>query len=306
MIHIACNIDANFTRHCAVTLVSLFHNNRESRFCVHIVTDYLPQGDRDILTDLAARTGNEVHFYVPESDLLQGFSIRAAEGRISMAAYYRCMLSSILPSTLEKVLYMDCDIIVETSIAELWNTDITEYAVACVEDIGSNEAERYQRLCYDSKYKYFNSGVLLINLNYWRQHQVDRQCITYFHTYPERIRFNDQDLLNAVLYQHTLYIPLKWNMQDGFYRYGMDRKAPNPEAYRQELLHPAILHYTNKKPWHYDSMHPLRGEYFTYLDMTPWKGGRPLSSFTARLKRGFKMIPYLTGLRHPKYISLYE
>ena len=54
MIHIACNIDANFTQHCAVTLVSLFENNKTADICVHIVAPGLPEKDQNILKSLAA------------------------------------------------------------------------------------------------------------------------------------------------------------------------------------------------------------------------------------------------------------
>jgi lipopolysaccharide biosynthesis glycosyltransferase len=305
MIHIACNIDTNFVRHCAVTLVSLFENNRAERFCVHIVTDHLSPSDRDTLSTLAARYDNEVCFYTPPADLLADFSIKAFSKRISMATYYRCMFSVILPADVSKVLYLDCDIIVMAHISEFWDTDITEHSAACVQDIGYDESERYDVLQYDPAYSYFNAGVLLINLDYWRAHRIDQRCIDYFHAYPERIRFNDQDLLNAVLHTSKPFVPLKWNMQDGYSRYGMDTKAADPEAYRTALLHPAILHYTNKKPWNYDSMHPLRGEYFKYLDMTPWKGERPLSSPLVRIKRWAKLLPYRLGIRQPKYLNLH-
>lgn len=97
MIHIACNIDANFIQHCAVTLVSLFENNKRADICVHIVAPYLSEADQAILRNLAAPYGNEVCFYYPPKELLQCFSIKKFGKRISMATYYRCMFSSILP-----------------------------------------------------------------------------------------------------------------------------------------------------------------------------------------------------------------
>lgn len=271
---------------------------------MHIVAPYLSEADQAILRNLAAPYGNEVCFYYPPKDLLQCFSIKKFGKRISMATYYRCMFSSILPESLEKVLYLDCDIVILGDISEFWNTDLSGCGAACVEDIGKDEDERYERLHYDKSCSYFNAGVLLINLDYWRKHKVDVQCVRYFETYPERIQFNDQDLLNVVLYKDKVFVPLKWNMQDGFYRYGIDKRVADWQAFREELLHPVILHYTNKKPWNYDSMHPLRNEYYKYLDMTPWKGKRPLSSVKERLKRYIKCVPYLLGLRKPKYVNL--
>ena len=221
-----------------------------------------------------------------------------------MATYYRCMFSAILPEEVDKVLYLDCDIVILGDISEYWNTDMSNYSVACVEDIGSNEDERYDILKYDKSFSYFNAGVLLINLRYWREHKIDEQCEQYFLRYPERIRFNDQDLLNAVLHESKLFVPLKWNMQDGFYRYGADKGVKDKKQLHQQLLHSVILHYTNKKPWNYDSMHPLKGEYFKYLDMTPWKGKRPLSTFKARLSWWLKLLPYAMRFRKPKYMKL--
>lgn len=304
MIHIACNIDHQFIQHCAVTLVSLFINNPGQVFCVHIVAGSLPQEDQDLLTKLAASYGHTVRFYFPPADLLKNYSIKKFGQRISMATYYRCMFPSILPETVDKVLYLDCDIVIRGDISAFWNTDLEGYGVACIEDIGSQEKERYELLHYDPADSYFNAGVLLINLRYWRETHVDRQCETYFLTYPERIRFNDQDLLNVVLHAHKKFVSLTWNMQDGFYRTGIRERVNDWKAFREELLNPVILHYTNKKPWNYDSMHPLRAEYFVYLDKTPWKGWRPSHSVKTRIKRFFKLLPYALKWRKPKYINL--
>lgn len=304
MIHIACNIDSNFTQHCAVTLVSLFENNKSTEICVHIVAPDLPEKDQKILKTLGTAYGNEVCFYFPPSELLENFSIKKFGKRISMATYYRCMFSAILPQTLDKVLYLDCDIVILGDISEFWNTDLANYAVGCVEDIGFDDMERYATLNYEPKYSYFNAGVLLINLKYWREHKIDEECVRYFLSYPERIRYNDQDLLNALLHEHKIFVPLKWNMQDAYYRYDMDKKITDWPAFKLELLHPVILHYTNKKPWNYDSMHPLRNEYYKYLDMTPWRGKHPLSSIKNRFLRFAKLLPYAFRLRKPKYMKL--
>lgn len=82
------------------------------------------------------------------------------------------------------------------------------------------------------------------------------------------------------------------------------QKVADWNNFREELLHPVILHYTNKKPWNYDSMHPLRSEYYKYLDMTPWQGQRPLSSLKKRVQWCMKRLPYAFRFRKPKYMLL--
>ncbi len=330
MIHIACNIDRKYVPHCAVTLVSLFENNPKEAFTVHVVAQDLAANDRDILTALSGKYGNEVRYYVPDARMLEGFTIRATHNRLSLTTYYRCFLSVLLPEDIDRVLYLDCDTVVLGDITPLWRTPLDDHTgVAAVEDTGCKDLRRYEILQYPAEDSYFNSGVLLVNLAYWREHRIAQACTDYYRAYPERIIFNDQDLLNSVLHQHKTLVGLQWNVQDGFYR---NRPAISPEtrrkpegggkpacalpghdphgaqtmaqAHAEALKRPVILHYTNRKPWSYDSQHPLRDAYFHYLDLTPWKGERPWHSAKNRLKRFFRLLPYYIGIRKAKYIRL--
>lgn len=304
MIHVACNIDSNYVKYCAVTLVSLFENNREESFHVHIVAGGLSAGEQKVLSDLAAGYHNLVSFYAPDEKLLEGFAIRKFSKRISMATYYRCILSDLLPETIDRVLYLDCDIVVLGSILPFWNTPLDGVGVAAVEDIGCGESGRYEVLQYPSKDSYFNAGVLLVNLAYWRKHDMAKACVDYYHKYPERILFNDQDLLNSILHKDKKLVDLRWNVQDGFYRNPKVMSAGWKQRYAEALKHPVILHYTNRKPWDYDSQHPLRKEYFRYLEMTPWKGDIALNNPVNRVKRFFRLLPFYIGLRRAKYVRM--
>lgn len=303
-IHIACNIDSNYVKHCAVTLVSLFENNKDENFYVHILAGDLSTEEQHLLKDLGQRYGNQISFYTPDPKLLEGFTIRKFSKRISMATYYRCILSEIIPSDIHRLLYIDCDIVILGSIRPFWETQLEGIGVAAVEDIGCREPQRYEILQYPMKDSYFNAGVLLVNLDYWREHDVAHACIEYFHTYPERILFNDQDLLNSILHKDKVLVDLKWNVQDGFYRTPKYMDNAWKGKYAEVLKHPVILHYTNRKPWDYDSQHPLRQEYIKYLDMTPWKGWRPLRQPYDRVKRFFRLLPFYLKLRKAKYVNL--
>ncbi|MBQ8501933.1 MAG: glycosyltransferase family 8 protein [Bacteroides sp.] len=304
MIHVAFNIDSNYVCHCAVTMVSLFENNRDEHIAIHILARGLSQAEEKTLVDLATRYGNEVRFYEPDMKLLEGFTIRKFSKRISMATYYRCILSEVLPKDIDRLIYLDCDIVILGSIRPFWETPLDGLGVAAVEDVGCREAERYEVLKYPAEDSYFNAGVLLVNLAYWREHNVPQACIDYYHTYPERILFNDQCLLNSIFHKNKVLIDLRWNVQDGFYRNPKQLTEAWREKYSDALLHPFILHYTNRKPWEYDSQHPLRQEYFRYLDLTPWKGQRVLNNSLNRLKRFFRLLPFYIGLRRAKYIDL--
>ncbi len=299
MYHIAVNIDSKFVRHLVVMLISLFENNPSSHFIVHIVADKLGREDQDRLRRFIESNGQSVRFYFPPAAMLDGFSIQKFGKRISMATYYRCMLSSILPVDVERILYLDCDILVLADISSFYNLPFTaEDACACVKDIGFEETSRYERLHYPKTDFYFNAGVMLLNLKWWREYHVDEACMAYYRSYPDRILFNDQDLLNAVLHGHVKYVSECWNVQDGFYR----RCSPVTVDI-SVLRHPGILHFTNRKPWNYDSTHPLRKLYFKYLSKTPWRAETHLN-FNFLFKRFFRLLPYRLGMRPPKYIKL--
>lgn len=304
MIHVAFNIDSNYVRHCAVTMVSLFENNKEETITVHILANDLNERNKKILIGLAENYENKVCFYTPDAELLKGLTIRKFSKRISMATYYRCILAEILPNDIDRLLYLDCDIVILGSIKSYWLTPLDGIGVAAVEDIGCKEEGRYEILKYPMEDSYFNAGVLMINLKYWREHHVGSACIEYYHKYPERILFNDQDLLNSILHKDKVLVNLYWNVQDGFYRNPKQMNQEWIEKFGEVLKNPIILHYTNRKPWDYDSQHPLRNEYFKYLDMTPWKGFRPDLSLLNRIKRFFRLLPFYLHIRKPKYIKL--
>lgn len=94
---------------------------------------------------------------------------------------------------------MDGDIIVRNNLNELWNTDIKDYAIGAVPDQSEGLIVFYNRLKYPPRLGYFNSGVLLINLKYWRDNNLTEQFNKFLQTYPERVVFHDQDILKYTL-----------------------------------------------------------------------------------------------------------
>ena len=155
--------------------------------------------------------------------------------------------------------------------------------------------------------RYFNSGVLLVNLDYWREEGLMSKALDYISKNGSKLVFYDQDVLNALLHDCKLFLPFRYNVQDGFLRRKRRIRPESIAALDQELLHPVIIHYTGgKKPWQYKSQHPYKGLYFHYLDLTPWKGERPVVPFSYKLKRVFDQLLYFMRLARPKYRKCIE
>ncbi|MDO4930824.1 MAG: glycosyltransferase family 8 protein [Bacteroidales bacterium] len=305
MIHIAFNIDHNYVRFCAVTMVSVLENNKGHDFTFHILNEDLAADDKRVLADLAARYGAACCFYAIAPEKLKGLSISKFQNRISMATYYRCFLSDLLPSSLDRVLYLDCDLLVEQPLDALWATNLEDKAAAVVEDIGYDDLRRYETLCYPPEKSYFNAGVMLVNLDYWRKHNVPKLCMDLYREHPERIVYNDQDLLNYVMQDSKRMVDLKWNVQDGFYRTSIKKRPGWEEKYGPSLRQPGILHYTNRKPWEYENQHPLRADWFAYVDFTPFGELKHISA-AMKVKRFFRLLPFTLGLRKRKYLNQNE
>ena len=123
--------------------------------------------------------------------------------------------------------------------------------------------------------RYFNSGVLLMNLDYWRKHNVAQQLIDYLRQYPERCWFPDQDALNAVLEGKVKFMDYRYNMQGEMlsHRCYLKLSAQKWNALDAAVNHPSIIHFTDiNKPWYKESRHPYRMEYQHFAASIPCIG----------------------------------
>ncbi|MGI6220004.1 MAG: glycosyltransferase family 8 protein [Bacteroidaceae bacterium] len=271
--------DNNYVMPSGVLICSICENNKTEKIRFHIVgNETLSDESKQSLSEISGSYHQEIHFYCADDSLnsLLPVGKERQPKHITVAAYYRLFLASILPANIDKVLYLDCDIIVRHNLNELWNTDITDYAVGCVTDGSDGLISYYNRLRYPQFLGYFNSGVLLINLAYWRRYKVQDESLDFLKKYPERIQFHDQDVLNYVLREKKKALPFKYNVQDGFLREKLDLSWEYEEELEEAIRDPWIIHYCGgKKPWTKGCTHPFKSDFFKYRQLTKWRN-RPL------------------------------
>jgi len=129
-------------------------------------------------------------------------------GHISKATYYRLYLGSILPSTIDSVLYLDTDLlVVSNNFNELFDINIKDYPLAAVNHYTPNE-----RLRLGLNGDYFQAGVLLINLKFWRENSVEDSFLDVLQTRSKDLLYWDQDILNIVFDSSCLVLPDKYNV----------------------------------------------------------------------------------------------
>ncbi len=278
-------VDGGYSQHLAVTLVSLLENNPGNRFDILVVTLNMAEADRAKIAAAAARFGNAALRFQPfEFDRYSHFR---TDNHISHASYLRIFIPEILPASEEKVLYLDCDMVVRHDIAPLWNTELGDQVLGAVRN---PFFVRHGDLEMPAGADYFNAGVLLMNLKRWRALDGTAKLIRFIEAHHDHLWAHDQDALNAVFCGEIRALAPRWNFQTSMLWCEPGELSLSYPAYRRLLADPGIVHYTTpSKPWHFSNTHPYKETYYQYLARTPYSGFRPrdrgLGSLLTRLAR---------------------
>ena len=293
---IVTSTDKNFVMPLGVMLQSLVINNPEENVKVYVIVDRsVTDIDKQNLSMIVRqRKGNDIVFYMIDGDQLKDFpELGKVNPHVSKAYYYRLFMTDFLPENLDKVLYLDGDMIIRHNLADLWNINIDGYAIAGVMDQCEASISNYNRMHYRPELGYFNAGMLLLNLKYWREHNAKKQFLEMIEMEPEKITFHDQDVLNYIFRDKKLRLPLKYNVQTSFYhkvKYVEFDYWKYVEELEAAIKDPVILHFSSGyKPWYKECEHPMRREFYKYKAMTVW-GKQPLVSQPLHFKTKIKIF----------------
>lgn len=264
---ITINTDEKYVQHAVATLCSLFENNKEHLITVHVLQRGLSEESKNFITNLSQRYNNKVVFYSVDEEKLQGVQFRKNRP-LSMAAYYRLLLSSVLPESIDKVLYLDCDMIVLRDISEIFSIELNDYALAASLDHFPYDQQHRLQLHMEVGERTFCSGIMLVNLKYWRENNVEPGLLEYAKRHREKVYLHDQDVLNYYFKKKWFLLPPKWN------RGAYDTKAPCYNDYKsfdhyEFKYNPMLFHYADLriKPW-YNFASPNKKYYVKYLKLS--------------------------------------
>jgi lipopolysaccharide biosynthesis glycosyltransferase len=280
--------DAAYLQHSAVCLVSLLANNPEICFEIVIVTRPTELVDEEKLRRSLAGLPNYSlvfrQFSPPAGQLLP----LNPQAHYTIDTYSRLWVETFFGEDVDRVLYLDGDVVVVGGIAELWNSDLEGNLLATVDIPGSDRG--VTRLSMHIEDGYFNAGVLLIDLDQWRKTGAMRRVLDYVNENPDRVLY-DQDALNACFFDRRLRLDYKWNATWPFF--GGSMKLPIPPAEIKKVRREArIIHFNGlSKPWSYLCDHPRRSEYGKYLKMTEWRDFVPVDRTPInRLRQGVSAV----------------
>lgn len=246
--HILVTLDRNYLKVLSVMLYSLSQSDPEGVYTVYVVNNTLTEEDFASLSALLPRT-ELVNVQVPE-DLLQNAPV---SDRYPTEMYYRLFAARYLPQQLERILYLDPDLVVLHSLRSLYQIDFDSKLFAAASHIESRtfrELNR-RRLHLSEHAKYLNSGVMMMNLALLRK-ESPQTIIDYIQSHKATLLLPDQDVLNALYADRTVPLdPLVYNLGEKYLRL-KNLHLPPAEKLTLDWVrsNTAIVHYYGRnKPW---------------------------------------------------------
>lgn len=198
------------------------------------------------------------HFIEVKEEEFKGFPISS---RYPLEIYYRLFASDLLPKTLDRILYLDVDIVVIQSLRELYNMDFERNLYIASSHVNERMMHlNAKRLGLKEDVPYINTGVLLMNLELLRKQLNKQDILNYVNAYKKNLVLFDQDVLTALYGDKTKLVDYrKYNLSErmmNFYNLRNPKSRIDLDWVKKNSV---IIHYCGRmKPW--------KGKYIGCLD----------------------------------------
>ena len=258
--HIVVAADKHFGQHLLVMLYSLFSNYTGDRISVHAaITDPLFSRAAAALT---AAFDHDFHSISSDS-VIEQLPVSRVHQILTATPYVRLLADRLISPEIDKVLYLDSDIIVRQNVQQLWHVDLKTHSLAASNCHGASKDRAFVARFGG---RYFNSGVMLMNLREWRQREIGARCLAFLRDNPEKIRFVDQCALNYIC-TDWMWIDVTWNFTTQIGSRWARALGTSEKRFLEAQRDPAIVHFVGStKPWSRPAAELSRfdTEYWTY------------------------------------------
>ena len=283
-IHIAFAINDQFAIHLGAAIASLLTNAKsKNRINIYVLQQNLNHSNRSNITQLE-RLRTNTHIDLLEVDSSKFALLPLTSKAQTIETYFRLALPNILPE-IDKLIYLDADVVVMGDIKELWNQEMKDNILLAVEDPKYTSKNRHESLGMKKNSPYFNGGVLMMDLKKMRAFGLEQKVPNYVRKKFKILKYQDQDILNALFENYWRALPLSFNAYKHLcFKHGEDEFF----TYTQKDIllaknNPYIIHFNGTiKPSSYNCTDTRRKHYLKYLKKTNFEVDKP--SFEMRLK----------------------
>lgn len=319
--NILYQFNEKYAPYAGVSITSLFENNPKAEsITVYILGEGLSKDSKDRFRELGDKYKRTIIFKETSDviDKMKQWGIPSYRG--SYAANLRLFLPLFLENDVERIIYIDSDTIIAAPLDELYGIDMQECALGMVLD---SLGHKYKQVIGLQEYEqYYNSGIILFDLNNWRKNEWTEKIIQHIKDGNINYSSPDQDLLNVVCKGNIKCIDLKYNMQPVhlvFRTKDYFRCYPKTAYYSDGQIDHAVKHvviyhffrFLGEFPWNKGNLHPNNDIFDKYLELSPWKGYQKQESesgMTMKIEKIlFRILPgsiflFIFSLFHNLYV----
>lgn len=282
----------------ATSIVSLFENNKDiDEITIYIIDIGIGDKHKQDLVELVSSYGHYIKF-LEDLNVEDIVHTKIDVGRWHISTFSRLFLLHVLPEKMNRVIYIDCDMIIRHSLKELWEMDMQGTWCMSADDCRGKMYRRDIGISENSIYT--NNGLMVIDLDAWRKNDVESKFVKFINKYHGDITYMDQGVLNGVLQpiNKVKLLPISYNAQTACYDLGYEglQACRNPvwayskEEFNKGIADPIVVHFTTcfmsgTRPWFKVDYHPYREEFLRYRSLTPWKDEPLWDDKTSRKKK---------------------
>lgn len=267
--NIATALNSQYVRYACVMLTSLFLNNSDAEIHVYLLHRGLTKEDQTHLLALAEKWNQNIYFLTIDTGI---FPDEFPVASWPMESYFRLALLDVLPQDIDRLLYLDVDMIVNKPIMEMYFTDFEGHLFCACRDgfeiEGGMEVsnEIFKEIAKDENFIYFNAGMMLWNIAALRGNYNFQTYMELAQKLEFKLQAPDQDLLNYMHWRQVKF--LNEYRYDCYARWAYSLGVRYEEA--KEAI--SIIHFVGAKPWqggdyvHYE----LEQLWWDYAKLTPF------------------------------------
>ncbi|MBP5296008.1 MAG: glycosyltransferase family 8 protein [Bacteriovoracaceae bacterium] len=239
-------------------------------FDLYVLDNKISEKGKEELTALKNRYQDFSLTFLPFDEQIFRSCVPATPMRgywMALSIFGRYLIPQLIAA--DKVLYLDCDIMVRKSLRELWETDLGDAYIAGVPDYNIIKAERLkERLGADfNDREYLNSGVLLMNNRLWLEEHLYDRLMAYTTEHAIELRSPDQDAINVVCHGRKKLLPERYNVRNYMYMPDLYADHPRRQEIIQESKDPVIRHF---HPWKRNHFVIHRDEWIALAKKSAW------------------------------------
>ena len=247
MLPIFLSSDENYAKYLTVTLQSIIANTKE-KISVYVLDGGISEVNKTRIQKMITEVGHNIEFIEMDFSLFENLPVVR---HFSLNSYFRYLIPT-LNQKIKKALYVDTDMVIEGDVKEIFDIDLEGKGLGATaymdEDMNKNVYADYkEKLSLPQTHRYFNSGLLLINCDYWRNNQITEKLFQKTNELKNIIKMQDQDILNLVFKEDYKELPAQYNLV-----VDLTADYKNFNSYLSSLKGCFVLHFTggrDVRPW---------------------------------------------------------